>query len=144
MRYTVRVGESEYQVESHGVTDGSVVFAVNGKTYSVAITPHFEQASANPSSPSLGAGSPSSQRPKLSPPARTQRTGEICAPMPGIVCGIPVKVGDVVTAGQSVCVVEAMKMENNIPSPIAGKIATIHVAQGSEVGQGAVLITVTP
>ncbi len=144
MRYTVRVGEGEYQVESLGVTDGSVVFAVNGKTYSVGITPHFEQSSSVGSSAPLGTGSLPPQRPKVAPPARTQRTGEICAPMPGIVCGIPVKVGEVVTAGQSVCVVEAMKMENNIPSPIAGKIATIHVSQGSEVGQGTVLITVTP
>lgn len=64
------------------------------------------------------------------------------APMPGLVLGIPLQVGDSVARGQTVVILEAMKMENDLPSPIAGKIKEVRVNQGQTVNQGDVLVVI--
>mgnify|MGYP001389058202 CR=1 FL=1 len=63
------------------------------------------------------------------------------APMPGRVVRMLVAEGDDVDAGQSLCVVEAMKMENEVKARAAGKIAKIHVAEGETVDANAKLIS---
>ncbi|TMF51556.1 MAG: biotin/lipoyl-binding protein [Chloroflexi bacterium] len=64
------------------------------------------------------------------------------APMPGLVLGTPLEVGASVTRGQTVVVLEAMKMENDLPSPLAGTIKEIKVTKGQTVNQGDVLVIV--
>lgn len=66
------------------------------------------------------------------------------AEMPGKVVKLEVSVGEVVAEGQGVVVVEAMKMENEIPSPIDGIVTEIPVATGQTVETGAVLFVVEP
>ena len=62
--------------------------------------------------------------------------------MPGLVLGTPLEVGASVTRGQTVVVLEAMKMENDLPSPLAGTIKEIKVTKGQTVNQGDVLVIV--
>jgi pyruvate carboxylase subunit B len=62
------------------------------------------------------------------------------APMPGLVVRIHVAEGDRVDAGQSVAIVEAMKMENDLKAESAGVVARIRVAAGEAVDKGAVLV----
>jgi len=71
-------------------------------------------------------------------------TGEatIEAPMPGLVIGVPVEQGTDVSANQTVIILEAMKMENDLPSPIAGIVKEIRVSQGQAVEQGQVLMVI--
>ena len=64
----------------------------------------------------------------------------VTAPMPGIILSIIVKEGDQVSAGDSLLVLEAMKMENEIHAPRAGTIKKIHVSEGAEVRAGSELI----
>ena len=64
----------------------------------------------------------------------------LVAPMPGLVVRIAVAVGDGVSAGQGLVVMEAMKMENELRSPSAGIVRAIHVAPGAAVDKGAVLV----
>jgi biotin carboxyl carrier protein len=64
------------------------------------------------------------------------------APMPGLILGILVKVGDKVNAGQTVIKMEAMKMENEIKSVSAGVVKAIHVSQGVNVAEGELLISI--
>lgn len=64
------------------------------------------------------------------------------APMPGLVVRIGVKVGDRVAAGQSLVVVEAMKMENELRAVTAGVVTAIRVIEGMAVEKGALLIEV--
>jgi acetyl-CoA/propionyl-CoA carboxylase biotin carboxyl carrier protein len=59
--------------------------------------------------------------------------------MQGTVLKVLVEAGQAVEAGQVVCIVEAMKMENEVASPRAGTIAVLHVSEGSPVAAGAVL-----
>lgn len=66
------------------------------------------------------------------------------AEMPGKVIKVEVALGDEVSEGQGVVILEAMKMENEIPSPIDGKITEITVAEGDTVESGAPLFVVEP
>jgi biotin carboxyl carrier protein len=61
--------------------------------------------------------------------------------MPGTILKINVKVGDSVKAGDVVCVLEAMKMENDICAPQDGVVSSVEVAQGASVATDAVLVT---
>jgi biotin carboxyl carrier protein len=72
-------------------------------------------------------------------------TGEamVRAPMPGLVLGLPMDAGDNVERGQTVVILEAMKMENDLASPITGKVKEIRVSKGQTVNQGDVLVVVS-
>ena len=61
--------------------------------------------------------------------------------MPGTILSVAVKPGDSVSEGQTVFVLEAMKMENEIVAPKAGTISSIDVAQGASVNSGDLLAT---
>ena len=65
------------------------------------------------------------------------------APMPGKVVRVLVRVGDEVQEGQGLVVVEAMKMENELKSPKAGKVTELHAVEGEAVESGAKLLVVT-
>lgn len=64
------------------------------------------------------------------------------APMPGLVLGIPLEAGAQVERGQTVAILEAMKMENDLASPISGTIKEVKVTKGQTVNQGDVLVVV--
>ena len=64
----------------------------------------------------------------------------VVAPMPGLVVRVNVAVGDTVTAGQGVLVMEAMKMENELRASAAATVKSIRVTQGTAVEKGTVLI----
>ena len=69
---------------------------------------------------------------------------EISAPMPGKVVRVMVAVGDIVSAGQGIVVVEAMKMQNEMKSPRDGRVAAIKAAPNESVNAGAVLALIEP
>jgi len=66
----------------------------------------------------------------------------VVAPIPGLILQIKVKVGDAVSAGQVVAVLEAMKMENNISSHISGTVTAVRAAEGSNVTTGDVIMVI--
>jgi biotin carboxyl carrier protein len=68
--------------------------------------------------------------------------GEVRTPMPGAVVRLMVAVGDTVTDGQSVIVVEAMKMENEFKAQMDGVVTAIHVEPGNTLESGALLLTI--
>lgn len=76
-------------------------------------------------------------------PAATGTAGsvKINAPMPGKIVDVKVKVGDAVKKGQTVLVLEAMKMENDIVAPEDGTVASINAAVGSAVEAGETIAT---
>ncbi len=69
---------------------------------------------------------------------------QIASPMPGSVVRIPVEVGQVVPAGETVAVVEAMKMQNDLATAHGGKVVEIRVEPGDVVDQGTVLVVLGP
>ena len=68
--------------------------------------------------------------------------GAITAPMTGKILSVKVKRGDQVKAGQILCILEAMKMENEIAAPKAGTVREVYVSEGSSVSEGEPLFTV--
>lgn len=97
------------------------------------------------------ASAPQAQaKPQAQPQPQVQAQGQpatasgtqVKAPMPGMVMAYKVKVGDQVNAGDVVLVLEAMKMENNIPSPVSGKVLEITKSAGDNVGKDEVMIVI--
>jgi len=68
--------------------------------------------------------------------------GAIKAPMPGLIIEIKVKEGETVKPGQVVAVMEAMKMENDLPSTLSGTVKKICVQKGAQVSTGDLLIVI--
>lgn len=67
---------------------------------------------------------------------------KVTAPMPGTILDIKVAVGDTVKSGQAICVLEAMKMENDVNAPCDGKVLSVNTTKGSAVETGAVLAVI--
>ncbi|OIN12364.1 biotin carboxylase N-terminal domain-containing protein [Oceanisphaera psychrotolerans] len=74
----------------------------------------------------------------------THHGGGLCAPMPGVISQLKVAVGDPVVAGQTLLILEAMKMEHPIVAPTAGRVAELYYREGSQVGEGAELLRLEP
>jgi acetyl-CoA/propionyl-CoA carboxylase biotin carboxyl carrier protein len=69
--------------------------------------------------------------------------GNVTVPMQGTIVQVLVNVGDTVTAGQAVCVLEAMKMENHIAAEMAGTVREVKVSPGDSVGAGDVVVVIS-
>jgi biotin carboxyl carrier protein len=65
------------------------------------------------------------------------------APMPGLVISVPVSEGQVVDMGQTLVILESMKMQNNLRAPFAGKVARLRIQAGESVEQKQVLLNLT-
>jgi pyruvate carboxylase subunit B len=104
--------------------------AVDGEIFEVRVTAKDGGGLAGATVAAAGGGSPA--------PA----SDGVKAPMQGLIAKIPVKVGDQVAVGQTVVVLEAMKMQNDIPSEMAGTVTAVLVAEGQVVSRGDVLVQV--
>lgn len=117
---------------------------VNGQTYVVDV----EEVGGVQTAAPVRAAAPVTAAPVAAPAAAPKAAaaasvagGEpVKAPMPGNILDVKVKVGDTVKAGTVLCVLEAMKMENEIPAPKDGKVAQVVVTKGATVGAGDTLV----
>lgn len=75
-------------------------------------------------------------------PVEAGSGAKVLAPLPGTVSEVCVKVGDAVAMGDTVVVLEAMKMQNNIEAENAGTVTSVLVSKGDTVMEGAPLITI--
>ena len=82
--------------------------------------------------------------PRFVDPSEKVAEGSMLAPMPGSVVSVLAAVGDEVTEGQPILVMEAMKMQHTIAAPYAGTVTELDVTVGRQVEAGAVLAVVTP
>ena len=80
--------------------------------------------------------------PRFTDPADAVASGSLLAPMPGTVVRVDVEAGDRVAAGQTVLVLEAMKMQHTVSAPVAGTVTEIDVKAGAQVAAGEVLAVV--
>ena len=82
--------------------------------------------------------------PRFVVPGTEEPTGGLTAPMPGVVLELRVAVGDAVTTGQTLVVLEAMKMEHHMKAPFNGHVAEMLISDGQQVESGAVLLVIDP
>lgn len=120
---------------------------VNGNVYDVQVeeTNGGSSAPIAQSAPVSAAPVSAQSAPTTAPaaPAASSGAGEkVTSPMPGNILDIKVNVGDAVSANQVVIILEAMKMENEIVTPVTGKVTGINVTKGQTVASGDTLITV--
>ena len=80
--------------------------------------------------------------PRFKPPALQIAEGSLVTPMPGIVLEIRVSQGDVVSAGDTLIILEAMKMEHHIKAPHDGMVAEILVEESQQLENGVPLLVI--
>ncbi len=130
----------EFNVTVHGETyhvkvSGSGRKIDGRKPYYIRVNDKLEEVSLEPIQEVL-AGVPESQetdsggKPKRPKPSKP---GDVAPPMPGRVVKILAAIGDQVQAGDPLLIIEAMKMESQVPAPIDGKVATILASEGDNV-----------
>ncbi len=118
---------------------------VNGTVYEVEVEEVEAGTAAAPAAPAA----PKAPAPKAAPaapkaaPVSTGKAGAVVikAPMPGTILDMKVSVGQQVTKGTVVAVLEAMKMENEIFAPQDGVVASVNVGKGASVNADDVLVT---
>ena len=151
--YRYRINGHTYNIEIGAENGGTIEVSVNGKVYTVERQEISTTADMAPKSISVQttealpkgtarpAATPNVQ--PTSPSALDANTAAVTAPLPGTIISIKVKPGDKVTANQTVAVLEAMKMENEIEAGYAGTVSEVKVAERDTVLEGAVLITIS-
>ena len=128
MKQPVKAGKQKFRIANEATDDkGGVSSADSAKTTptgsSSASSANAEAAASKKASASAG-GKP------------------VVAPLPGTINDIKVKVGDKVSAGDTVVILEAMKMQNNIEAETSGTVASINVNKGDAVMEGDTLVTI--
>lgn len=135
-KYTIDGNQYEVAIAEAGETTAKVI--VNGTEYNVEWEKPKEEKPVVKVKPV--AAKPAAPTPTPAPAATPVSGNAIKTPLPGVIIDIKVSVGDTVKKGDTVVVLEAMKMENNINADRDGKVASIAVNKGDTVADGAALI----
>lgn len=114
---------------------------VNGKAYDVAVEEIANGAAPAPAAPAPAAPAAAPAAPAAAP-AAVGAGEKVTAPMPGTILDVKVNVGDTVSRGQVIMILEAMKMENDIVASCDGKITSIVAKKGDTVNSGDALATI--
>ena len=112
---------------------------VNGTQYEVAV--EEIDGKAAPAVKPAAAPAPVAA-PAAAPVAAPAGAAKVTAPMPGTILGVNVKEGEAVKAGQTIFVLEAMKMESDVVAPVDGTVRGIAVAKGASVSAGDLLCSI--
>ena len=138
--YKYTINGNKYDVAINEVNDTTAKVTVNGEEYTVEWEKPVEEKPVVKVQP-VAAKPTAAKAPAAQPAAAAAVSGHaIKTPLPGVIIDVKVNVGDTVAKGQTVVVLEAMKMENNINADREGKVTAIQVAKGDTVADGAVLI----
>jgi len=135
--FTLKVDNKNYRVELPKIAPGKEFSVkVEEATFKAEVKTPARKAS-------LTAFEPTGATPKKRASANRQAVeGGITAPMTGKIVKVKVKKGDEVKAGQVLCVIEAMKMENEIIAPKAGPVKEVYISDGSSVSEGEPLLLI--
>ena len=123
---------------------------LKGRTYEVEVETGkamllSEYEAIVPSAPAAPAAAPAAEAAPAAAPAAPAVTGAgeaVNAPMPGTILKVNVTQGQAVKEGEVLCILEAMKMENEIMAPKSGTITQVVVSKGSKVDTGAPLVVI--
>jgi biotin carboxyl carrier protein len=160
-RYHLNINKKDYTVDVQEITATQFYVLVNGQEFEVTlaassdlpqavITPQIVPVSGadlqkayKPAALETLEPLPRAPLPALPPrPALTaeEMHAEVIAPMPGTILSVEVQPGDQVQRGQTLAILEAMKMKNTIKSPLEAVVSEVLVAAGQVIGYGDVLV----
>ena len=137
-KYTIN--GNVYKVHINSVVDDIADVEVNGTPYQVKLEKPAKKQMVTLKRPAQ-APTTASGDPVVSRPAASTTQGAVKTPLPGVILQVKCNVGDTVKRGQTLIILEAMKMENDIVAPQDGTVASINVTAGQSVESGAVLAT---
>ena len=148
--YKFKINGNEYNVAINSVEGNIADVTVNGTSYQVEMenAPAAAPVAAVPVAPAVTISATAPQAapavaPAPAPAAKPAGAGKaVTAPLPGVIIGVKVNVGDVIKPGQVVAVLEAMKMENDIEAEFGGTVTAVNVAKGDSVLEGAAIVTI--
>lgn len=158
-KYEYKVKGVDYVVEIQDIEGNIANVTVNGIPFEVEMKQPFKSSkqkvkltdgqnnisasSVASAGSAAGSSSSASSDSASSSKQATPAAGKpVVAPLPGTINEIKVKVGDKVNTGDTVVVLEAMKMQNNIDAETSGTIASINVNKGDTVMEGDTLVTI--
>ena len=152
MKYEYKVKGVDYEVEIQDIEGNIANVTVNGIPFEVEMKQPVKAgkqkvklgtpaptASTTSDNASVTAA-PAAQEEKLTTASANGKP--VVAPLPGTINDIKVKVGDKVNVGDTVVILEAMKMQNNIEAESAGTIVSINVSKGDAVMEGDTLVVI--
>ena len=159
MKYQYTVKGVDYEVEIQDIEGNIANVTVNGIPFEVEMKQPVkagkqkvklseerrvksEEFNSSSSATNASSATNESSAPITKPAAAAASGKPVVAPLPGTINEIKVKVGDKVNAGDTVVVLEAMKMQNNIDAETSGTIASINVNKGDAVMEGDTLVTI--
>lgn len=134
----------KYNVTVNGTTYEVVVEETGSAAAAPAAVSAPAPAPAAPSPAPAATPTPAAAAPAPAPaaaPAGSQGSVKVTAPMPGTILKMNVNVGDTVEPNGLVCILEAMKMENEIFSEQGGKVISVNAPAGTSVQSGDVIVT---
>jgi len=152
MKYQLEINQKIFDVTISSVSGNTARVVVNGEAYDVRIgkSPGQPMAAAQTAAtqpapvrtdlPTQAPEAASAILPVL--PAGPVEGEPILAPIPGLILEIKVVVGETVTSGQSIAIIEAMKMENSIATHVSGTVRDIRVQKGSQVSTRDVIMII--
>ena len=146
--FKFKINGTDYNVDINEVEGQEIKLDVNGTPYVVTVDKEMRAQKPrttvinNRPAPRVAAAQGEVQRSSAPGPNTAAGGTKVTTPLPGTILDVFVNVGDQVKAGQRVVLLEAMKMENNIDAPKAGRITNIRVKDRDAVMEGDVLLTI--
>ena len=137
--YKYKINGNEYAVCINEVNDTTANVTVNGEEFKVEWEKPKEEKPIVKIQPAATKPA-STPTPTVATPTVAAKGNAIKTPLPGVIIDVKVNVGDMVKKGDTVVVLEAMKMENNINADRDGKVIAVQVTKGDTVADGAVLV----
>ena len=144
--YKYKINGNMYNVVIGDIEENIAHVEVNGTHYTVEMEKKPKSAPApkpvvRPVAKPAAAAAPAAAAPAAKPAAGGAKSG-VKSPLPGVILDIKVNVGDEVKKGQTIIILEAMKMENSINADKDGKVAAINVSKGESVLEGTDLVII--
>lgn len=137
--FKFKIFGNEYSVKVKEIEAQTIILEVNGSEYTVEMEKEVKASKT----PVLVRSQPKTISPPIENTLATKTsTRKLTAPLPGVILDIQIEVGATVKAGQTLIVMEAMKMENNILAEHSGVVKSLMVRKGDTVLQGDLLLEI--
>lgn len=139
--FKFKINGTEYSVDINEVEGQEITLDVNGTPYKVTVDKELKQKQVvmtTRTAPRVVAA-PGGE---VQTSAPASKGSKVTTPLPGTILDVFVNVGDKVKAGQTVVLLEAMKMENNIEADVEGTVTEVKVRKGDSVLEGDVMVVI--
>ena len=141
-QYKYKINGNLYNVTVNDIEDNIAQVEVNGTPYKVELDKPIKAAPKPITRPAAAPKTESGAPIVARPAAASGSKSAVKSPLPGVILDIKVKEGETVKKGQTIIILEAMKMENNINANKDGKITAIKVNKGDSVLEGTDLVVI--